>query len=1468
MTTSPVNPGFNRIGSKRLQPLCPVLVTPGVEPAMTDALSRNSSPRLSLRRLTAAALLALAVTLGARPETCAQGETAPPPQPGPRLFGAEFEFAGRGNRIERWESQTFENHRRVMEVIVRRYGGNPADIRKIEWTVPHPSGNGERKMFRAEWQDPRGRSWRIEPEYVDSRGLDGYELVTPPLTDARESRAILEDLRRSGLVREGVKSGAHLHVDARDLIRRGGDATALINAINMHERFEPLLRNLFNPVRGSGLFNKDRAESTTNRFARSLALDHPELLRELNRLPEGQRTKANIEAIFQRHTAAEMRAHGINELSASSWKQMWKYRSLNLINILNINEALPARKGTIEFRMMDLPLDRPLSHELQTKLYRALVTRSLQLAERGEVIRWEAPSRTAPAGSDPVRGRGPATAAEARAEIRGMIEFLGLDPAPFEPLIRENVARTEVLPSEQRLRERLEALRTGEPVVINGEAARSTLRVELDARRSAGLVEPVSRTARGEWANLTEAERTERLRRAASEGRLGEFRPRQGTGLATLEAGSNNRIQLRSSAFTTLDAASEAMRNLQQRTGADARAFRMEVEARLGRETLRTQSATLSEMLNRVNTLSRLDAIGQGRSGGTLFEVAELERLRRVLETGEGRMTGRGRLGVLSAGGDRLRIELPPEANAETLRTRAAVMLDGLANGRTGPWTGLGLAAPGANNGRVGAELASRTANYFSEIEGRELSPERRALIERLGRRVGGEVLLPMSGFGNAPWLEARVARDLRFRAQEHAREVASIAERVAEGRLTEAGAERELRQRVERWARETNISRHTLRSLFPEATPASDAVFRATMSESDLRRVFESIRGTAAERAGDRGDARSQSLAELYRRLELRITESGQLRLDARTGVLELPRTVIDRIHELSLERPPTERGAFRQKALGLLLAEAMAPRIRGQRSARAREILEVVRGSRAVYELNGRTLSGEARTLDPVLERLARDARLGSRAADAHRARRAELSRSGIPGVDRFARWRRADGTINWSRMTRDGGLKAGAGVAHFALALFLKEMAVVVQTGDRARIEEFFDGLMTTDFFTTYALFSSGAAGANFAYSRYLERYIKPRFVSNVLRTNLVLATGMALPEIVHGNFNGKAFAIDVAALGLSSVAVKSGLQGISWVVNLRKADQAGRLARAAAGMRRFAKVGGWFYTAAETAVVLYLGDEISQAVNAWLDERAARAAMGESTADFFRAVNDGALDEEGFQEALDRFSGAHVNWRNYLYRPLEQDEQVYMGRLQRAAERAQQLAARREETLARLDELPALRDRAIRQYGSVEAYAEHLADQDEAELDRDVQTYMQSYNASRERHLREVYEDGRRDEAYLADPSLAWVASGARPGAAGDPTHGREDAWARRTRRRLAEDFADEAGGLSENRIQAYDDEVRALTLARDAVSDPRRRALLDERIALIRRLQEADRRLVTEHVSSEGAAGALRDSGAR
>ena len=72
----------------------------------------------------------------------------------------------------------------------------------------------------------------------------------------------------------------------------------------------------------------------------------------------------------------------------------------------------------------------------------------------------------------------------------------------------------------------------------------------------------------------------------------------------------------------------------------------------------------------------------------------------------------------------------------------------------------------------------------------------------------------------------------------------------------------------------------------------------------------------------------------------------------------------------------------------------------------------------------------------------------------------------------------YRRADGTLRWKALASDGLLREGGALAHFTLALFLKELAVVMKTGDRSRIEEFFDGLMTTDFYKEYGLFVVGA------------------------------------------------------------------------------------------------------------------------------------------------------------------------------------------------------------------------------------------------------------------------------------------------------------------------------------------------------------------------------------------------------
>ena len=659
-------------------------------------------------------------------------------------------------------------------------------------------------------------------------------------------------------------------------------------------------------------------------------------------------------------------------------------------------------------------------------------------------------------------------------------------------------------------------------------------------------------------------------------------------------------------------------------------------------------------------------------------------------------------------------------------------------------------------------------------------------------------------------------------------------------------------------------------------------------MPRAELNRVFETLRGNAIENAGLRA-ASTEATSEARRlavegltnltgtRLEVLPSSELVVEYDRGRNRVEISEGLLREINRRAETVPAAERAAFRNKTLGLMLGHELshASGIRSERIADAEAINLVRRAPQLARTADGR--------LQPLTEADVRNAvRTFTEAGSAFQNtlyRIKNLARYGTAGGreaafvrvmngqgDRFANYRRADGTIRWNRVTADGVLRQGAGVSHFALALFLKELAVVVQTGDRLRIEEFFDGVMTTDFFITYALFSAGAQGANVAYSRYLAKYIKPKFVSGVLRTNIVLATGMALPEIALGHFNGRAFAINVASLGLSTVAVKSGLQGISWVINMRRAESVGRLARAGVSLRRFAKLGGWFYTAAETAVVLYMGDEIAQAVTRYLDDRAARNAVRDATERLFDRTSAADISDEDFAAELAAFNAVHIDYRNFLYAPLAEDEARYNARLEGVSRDALRLAQRREEIVARLDQLPALKARAEREHGSVEGYLRSLEERDEAELNERVAEIMETYNRARQGHLEEVYTDHRRDDAYFDHDAAVWVAGGARAGASGDPASGRSDSHGRRIRSRVEGDVLDSARDVSRNRLQAYDDHIAVLEALRQAhAGNATREAAIAEQIAQMQEIKRRDGELMgvtTTDVDSDGAAGTI------
>ena len=618
--------------------------------------------------------------------------------------------------------------------------------------------------------------------------------------------------------------------------------------------------------------------------------------------------------------------------------------------------------------------------------------------------------------------------------------------------------------------------------------------------------------------------------------------------------------------------------------------------------------------------------------------------------------------------------------------------------------------------------------------------------------------------------------------------------------------------------------------------------------SEGALRDVFSEVRDLARARAlertaelGGQEGERLRARAEAISEAALEVTRSNGLLLEyvPERNAVRISSGLLNEIERLGGGTP--EGRAARNKALGLLFAHELghAGGLVNERVA-DREAVRTLERAERLGTVEGRryplAASDVKNTLGLFGGRSLRDALTTLR----------ELPRYGTPGgrraamlgalegrADPLSRYRRADGTLEWQRLTRDKALHQGAGVAHFALALFLKELAVVMKTGDRSRIEEFFDGLATTDFYVHYGLFSAGAQAGNVAYSRFLARHVKPRFVSKVLRTNVVLATGLLLPELVGGHFEGRAFAIDLASLGLSATAVQSGVAGIRWVVDLRRGDAAARLARAGSRLTRLARLGGWFYTVAETAVVLYVADEVSAALNEALDERSARQAVVAASQELLDAMRSAEVSAAEAQLSLEALQAAHERWRGFLLQPVAAAEARYQDRLQAIAREAKLLAEQRAQD-ARLAAHPHLARRLIERHGSLEAWAEAQTRADAAQIEADLAEAVEQLEGARAAALEAAYSRGRREGDYLEGVDLL---SG-------------------RFFRRLGRERGFAA--VSENRPQAYQDERALLAALLPLASDEAKRGLLREASAFNLRLAQADQALL----SGEGAARSI------
>jgi hypothetical protein len=397
-----------------------------------------------------------------------------------------------------------------------------------------------------------------------------------------------------------------------------------------------------------------------------------------------------------------------------------------------------------------------------------------------------------------------------------------------------------------------------------------------------------------------------------------------------------------------------------------------------------------------------------------------------------------------------------------------------------------------------------------------------------------------------------------------------------------------------------------------------------------------------------------------------------------------------------------------------------------------------------------------------------------------------------------DPLIQHRNKDGTLNWKSISKGEAARAANGVLHFAFSLFLKELVVVLRTGDQARLNEFLDGLLTTDFYVNYGLFAIGARTADGMYGQYARRLAKKRFVNGVVRSNLVLAAGLAVPMIVRGHFSLDTYVVDVAALGLSATAVKAAIEGTKGVYRLVSKNKAIRLGK-------LATPAGWVFTAAETAVVLLIGDAIADKIDGYLDEKQLRDAINDSKGDLWRlmkAVEDGEdISEAEIVAAVLAVESAYDRLREHKTDPLKGRLASFQKEMDSIARLAMRGEAQAEAMERALGNNPALRAYFANRHGSVENYLGSLRRDTSEKAEEQLVQQNDDFEAEWNALIKGVYEG----ETTEADPI---------------PTEG--------------------------SRLATYDDQTEALLAIMDSTTDPEAREHIALAIARVRMSRQMDR----------------------
>lgn len=239
--------------------------------------------------------------------------------------------------------------------------------------------------------------FRIDKEWVsESRKVDGFELVSPPLTpdQIKIFAEHFDQFQKESQVGPGLKASLQFNIELRNLIPgfslteqptdKMGVSFREIQKANISGVVKLLLFLENYSVQIYAVQKPQRMGMLMSHFAIPMSLEQPDLLRELRDMPPENQTYEAVRQVFLNYHQKEM------TLAIYGDRSPWKYRSFNINKFFNLNANPDWVYPALEIRIPDSPsTGEELSRQLE------FVYALIEASQKFDVKNWTPPTEMA-----------------------------------------------------------------------------------------------------------------------------------------------------------------------------------------------------------------------------------------------------------------------------------------------------------------------------------------------------------------------------------------------------------------------------------------------------------------------------------------------------------------------------------------------------------------------------------------------------------------------------------------------------------------------------------------------------------------------------------------------------------------------------------------------------------------------------------------------------------------------------------------------------------------------------------------------------------------------------------------------------------------------------------------------------------------------------------------------------------------